>query len=761
MDPQELEQLRQKLDELNQSFNGLGSNVTKTGIGLEDILGKKLPASGQAAVEALKGLGKSVSSYNDAMIRGEKGAKVAANSMDELAGGIQSALNVLALFAPGGLLVKGLLVGGGMLIKGVAAYGKAAAKQADTLFKTYKDLSSIGAAGEGLQETFKNLQTIGLSVSEIDQFTFGLKKANKDLLFFGYSMADGAKGFSEAVGGIYKGPLGRDLETLGFTFQDMADAATTYAVTQGRLGRMQMKTQEDLMKETHAYALELDLLARLTGQSREEQEKAQRALIAQEEFVGILEQARAEGRDTKELEAFLRTLPDEMRTGFIQLIGSRGGIAGPEAQKLIQTVPQAYEISQRLLSGQTSVIDARNEALKEAGRFSESTRELRGIPGVLKDFGLRFGGEGGVYDQIRILENIESRIAAGQSPEEALRAEQERSRLTKDAKQSLIDTDRAQRNYQQNLDAFTNKGLKAATIAAEKFATALERGSRALPGSPAGGRATTSGSGSTAADIRAGRGGLGTTSGGYLDKVKQVESGGRNIGALGGASSAFGHYQITKGTFEDLVKNAGPNSPLRGKTFADMQADTSLQAEAARQLTDQNRQFLASRKLPTSDPALYLAHFLGAGGAATVLSASDDTPIQYAVSTKALMANQGVFGNMSTVGDLKAWADRKMGNVGYAAMGGVFSGPPSGYATIMHGMEAVVPLPDGKTIPVSMNMDALIERLERAINRPLSNSGMPDIATNLLGQQLSRLDELINQMRSQVSISTKILQTAR
>ena len=85
MDPQELEQLRQKLDELNQSFNGLGSNVTKTGIGLEDILGKKLPASGQAAVEALKGLGKSVSSYNDAMIRGEKGAKVAANSMDELA----------------------------------------------------------------------------------------------------------------------------------------------------------------------------------------------------------------------------------------------------------------------------------------------------------------------------------------------------------------------------------------------------------------------------------------------------------------------------------------------------------------------------------------------------------------------------------------------------------------------------------------------------------------------------------------------------
>mgnify|MGYP003346813456 CR=1 FL=1 len=152
-------------------------------------------------------------------------------------------------------------------------------KQADTLFKTYKDLSSIGAAGEGLQETFKNLQTIGLATTDIDQFTAALKKADKDLLYFGYSMADGAKGFSQAVGGIYKGPLGRDLETLGYQFEDISSATATYITLQGRLGRLQMKTQEDLMKETHAYALELDLLARLTGQSREEQQKEQRALI--------------------------------------------------------------------------------------------------------------------------------------------------------------------------------------------------------------------------------------------------------------------------------------------------------------------------------------------------------------------------------------------------------------------------------------------------------------------------------------------------
>jgi hypothetical protein len=40
----------------------------------------------------------------------------------------------------------------------------------------------------------------------------------------------------------------------------------------------------------------------------------------------------------------------------------------------------------------------------------------------------------------------------------------------------------------------------------------------------------------------------------------------------------------------------------------------------------------------------------------------------------------------------------------YAASGGVFEGSKQGYPAIMHGNEAVVPLPDGKSIPVSGGM---------------------------------------------------------
>jgi hypothetical protein len=71
-----------------------------------------------------------------------------------------------------------------------------------------------------------------------------------------------------------------------------------------------------------------------------------------------------------------------------------------------------------------------------------------------------------------------------------------------------------------------------------------------------------------------------------------------------------------------------------------------------------------------------------------------------------------------------------------AELGGILSGPKSGYQAMLHGTEAVVPLPNGRNIPVEVrNQD----------------SGM-------MSAQLDKLDELVRVMQNQLSISTKILQ---
>lgn len=71
--------------------------------------------------------------------------------------------------------------------------------------------------------------------------------------------------------------------------------------------------------------------------------------------------------------------------------------------------------------------------------------------------------------------------------------------------------------------------------------------------------------------------------------------------------------------------------------------------------------------------------------------------------------------------------------------GGIASGPKSGYTAMLHGTEAVVPLPDGKNIPVQNNESKTNEQLE------------------LMGQQISRLDSLISLMQNQNDTSKKML----
>jgi hypothetical protein len=75
-----------------------------------------------------------------------------------------------------------------------------------------------------------------------------------------------------------------------------------------------------------------------------------------------------------------------------------------------------------------------------------------------------------------------------------------------------------------------------------------------------------------------------------------------------------------------------------------------------------------------------------------------------------------------------------------AAMGGILSGPKSGYQAMLHGNEAVVPLPDGKTIPVQ--------------NKGGSSSSDQ---TNLLAMELEKLESLLGVMQKQNDITNKIL----
>jgi hypothetical protein len=167
-----------------------------------------------------------------------------------------------------------------------------------------------------------------------------------------------------------------------------------------------------------------------------------------------------------------------------------------------------------------------------------------------------------------------------------------------------------------------------------------------------------------------GRGAGGGASGDLADRIISAESGGR-ADAKNPLSSATGAGQFIDSTWLDQVKKNAPEIAA-DKSDAEILAlrgDRNLSHRMVNSYAEENRQALASQGLPTDDGALYLAHYLGAGGAAKVLGADPTTPMASLVSADVLSANPSL--KHMTAGDLRQMTAAKAG-----AGGGAGSAPP-------------------------------------------------------------------------------------
>jgi len=87
------------------------------------------------------------------------------------------------------------------------------------------------------------------------------------------------------------------------------------------------------------------------------------------------------------------------------------------------------------------------------------------------------------------------------------------------------------------------------------------------------------------------------------------------------------------------------------------------------------------------------------------------------------------------------------------AEGGIASGPVSGFATTLHGTEAVVPLPDGKTIPVET----------KQVGPSYDTKIMADMLQELKnGHQstIQAMNELVRHTKTTASYSSQLVQLA-
>ena len=182
------------------------------------------------------------------------------------------------------------------------------------------------------------------------------------------------------------------------------------------------------------------------------------------------------------------------------------------------------------------------------------------------------------------------------------------------------------------------------------------------------------------------QGGLSST----IARIAGAESGGvanpYQTPNLAGASSAFGKYQFTRDTWISTYRKLNPRTGLSDDRIWAQRTNPELQERLMVKLTQDNSAKLEKAGLPANDATLYLAHFLGSGGATKLLRADANTPVDRILGQDQINANPTVLRG-KTVGQVAQWAAGKMGGAAPAT-----GGAPTGGVQVASVQDTPVPV---------------------------------------------------------------------
>ena len=151
-----------------------------------------------------------------------------------------------------------------------------------------------------------------------------------------------------------------------------------------------------------------------------------------------------------------------------------------------------------------------------------------------------------------------------------------------------------------------------------------------------------------------------------IGRIITVESAG-DARARNPLSTATGLGQFIESTWLRMMGSYRPDltASLDRQALLDLRFDPDLSRQMVRHLAQENEAFLRQRGHTITAGRLYLAHFLGPAGADAALRADPGASVQQVMGAAVVGANP--FLRHYSIGDLRAWADRKMAGQPIAA----------------------------------------------------------------------------------------------
>ena len=255
---------QQEVQQLMQSFAQLSNSFQHGQRGVGDYA----DAQRQAANEIQSSFNNAAQQIRGAAIDYTKAMFSATEGTGKYAGAVSAAGNA-AWEVGKNFGILGIAAGG--LIKIFGDVAAASLKQNDALMRAYRDFADAGDLSGSFESVITNLNRIGLTSEQADDFRKVLDRVNPSLTSFGGGVSFGLKKYVSAVEGM----IGVNNETelrmskLGYSVQAMRESVAGYMKIQSTLGLSQTATTQSIQSGSEKYMVTLRELQELTGLSRD------------------------------------------------------------------------------------------------------------------------------------------------------------------------------------------------------------------------------------------------------------------------------------------------------------------------------------------------------------------------------------------------------------------------------------------------------------------------------------------------------------
>jgi hypothetical protein len=415
---------------------------------------------------SLKSLGSSVLGVAKAMKDGEQGASVYNSSINSFADSIESFLSRF------GFLGKAL---GTMIVAG-ARYAAEVNKQSDALFDTYKNLSQsgLGDAG-GMRNIFDNMQKFGYGIEQLGEMTALLKANSKALAAFGGTAASGTKAFADAAADIQRSDVGKSLQMLGKTPDEINKGMALFVKQQQQSGMSSATINQNLAQKSAEYIKQLDVLSKLTGDDAAKLQEKLDAAMAEDAFNQTVYELRkkeaagdkAAGQLANEYENAARRLTGESLKEFQQGVGGDISAMG----KTLLAAGDAVGMIGKSSFTASGYIDTLTKGVVQQRNAQGELFKLN----AAKDF----------MFSAKEMSELESRNAekTAKSQEERAKAEQElQTKGLEPSTKAQVEMRIEQMKTRDAFQSLINKGINPVTQGMSKLAGGFETMANKLPG---------------------------------------------------------------------------------------------------------------------------------------------------------------------------------------------------------------------------------------------------------------------------------------